>query len=312
MDVRAGLASLPLSRGPSAVTVGFFDGVHLGHQAVIRRTVAAAHERGLVPVAVTFDRHPREVLAPGREPPLLTTTERKARLVGALGVEALVVLEFTEAFSRWSPAEFVRRVLGEGLEARHVVVGTNFTFGHRAAGTLEVLRELGANEGGFSVEGVGLVSLGGRSISSSSIRQALAAGDLEWPARALGRRFVLDGTVVPGAGRGKDLGFPTANLRTDPRLLLPGRGIYAGVAEHAGRRYPAAISVGTNPTFGSEPLHAEAHLLDYDGVDLRGQPLALEFWARLRDEERFQSPRDLAAAMAGDVERTRRLVPWAG
>ena len=138
-----------------------------------------------------------------------------------------------------------------------------------------------------------------------------SAGDLEWPRIALGRRFVLDGEVVSGHGRGKGLGFPTANLQTWPRLLLPGQGIYAGVAELAGRRYRAAIDVGTNPTFGTEPLHAEAFLLDYDGDDLRGEPLALEFWERLRDEVRYDSVDELVAAIADDVERTRELVPAA-
>jgi riboflavin kinase/FMN adenylyltransferase len=154
-----------------------------------------------------------------------------------------------------------------------------------------------------------LVHVGGRRVSSSSVREALAVGDLDWPDRALGRRFVLDGEVVAGAGRGKGLGYPTANLRTWPRLLLPGSGIYAGVAEAGGERHVAAISVGTNPTFGAEPLHVEAYLLDYGGAELRGSPLGVEFWARLRDERWFDSPAALAEAIAGDVERTRSLVP---
>jgi riboflavin kinase / FMN adenylyltransferase len=188
------------------------------------------------------------------------------------------------------------------------VMGANFTFGHRAAGTMETLRELGARLG-LSAEAVDLVELGGRRVSSSSIREALAAGDLGWPHRALGRRFVLDGEVVGGRGRGRELGFPTANLRTWPRLLLPGQGIYAGVGELRGRRFLAAIDVGTNPTFGLEPLHVEAFLLDFDGNGLSGERLSLEFWARLRDEERYDLVEELVAAIAGDVERTRAIVP---
>jgi riboflavin kinase/FMN adenylyltransferase len=153
-----------------------------------------------------------------------------------------------------------------------------------------------------------LVHIHGRRVSSSSVREALAEGDLDWPERALGRRFVLDGEVVGGAGRGKGLGYPTANLRTWPRLLLPGSGIYAGAAESAGERHAAAISVGTNPTFGAEPLHVEAYLLDYGGAELRGSAIAVEFWARLRDERRFDSPAALTEAIAEDVERTRSLV----
>lgn len=308
MELLRGIASLPAPAGPSVVTIGFFDGVHRGHRAVFLRTVEIARERMLRPVAVTFDRHPREILTPGHEPRLLTTVERKASLIEATGIQALFVLEFTVEFSRWSAEEFVRRVLLEGLHAEHAVVGANFTFGHRAAGNLDVLRELGAPRG-LTAEGMGLVELDGHTVSSSSIREALAAGDLAWPLEALGRRFVVDGTVVSGAGRGVGLGFPTANLRTWPRLLLPGNGIYAGRARADGTDHVAAISVGTNPTFGVEPLHVEAYLLDYRGGDLRGRPLSVEFWARLRDELRFESPEELSRAIAEDVERTRALVP---
>jgi riboflavin kinase / FMN adenylyltransferase len=303
-----GLASLPLPEGPSVVTIGFFDGVHLGHRAVLERTVEAAGERKARSVAITFDRHPREVLTPGSEPRLLTGVDRKAALVAQTGVDVLVVLEFTPTFSTVPAEAFVRDVVVRGVGARHAVLGANATFGHRARGTVDTLPQLGAPYG-LTAERVELLELGGRVVSSSSIRDALAAGDLEWPHRALGRRFVLDGEVVSGAGRGKDLGFPTANLRTWPRLLLPGAGIYAGVAEHGGERNLAAIDVGTNPTFGVEPLHAEAFLLDFEGEELRGEPLALEFWERLRDEVRFDSVDELVGAIAEDVERTRRAVP---
>jgi riboflavin kinase/FMN adenylyltransferase len=307
VEIVRGLERLPLSDEPSVVTVGFFDGVHLGHRAVVARTVEAALERGARSVAVTFDRHPREILTPGQEPRLLTTVERKARLLQGTGLEVLVVLEFTRAFSRITAEDFVRDVLSGGVHAVHAVMGANFTFGHRAAGTVDRLPELGAPYG-LTAEGVPLVELDGRRVSSSSVREALAGGDLAWPLEALGRRFVLDGEVVSGAGRGKGLGYPTANLRTWPRLLLPGPGIYAGVAEHAERRFVAAIDVGTNPTFGVEPLHVEAFLLDFEDRELRGQPLAVSFWERLRDEERYDSVEELVAAIARDVERTRDVV----
>lgn len=308
MEIVRGLDRLPLAEEPAVVTVGFFDGVHLGHRAVFDRTVEAARERGVRSVAVTFDRHPREILTPGQEPRLLTTVERKAGLIEAFGVDALVVLAFTEGFSRVSAEDFVRDVLVGGLHAVHAVMGSNFTFGHRAVGTVGGLPRMGAPYG-LTAEGVPLLELEGRRVSSSSVRDALAAGDLAWPLRALGRRFVLDGEVVSGHGRGRGLGYPTANLRTWPRLLLPGQGIYAGVAEHGGRRFAAAIDVGTNPTFGVEPLHVEAFLLDFDGHDLRGEALAVSFWERLRDEVRYSSVEELAGAIAGDVERTRAVVP---
>ena len=301
-----GIAELAPGDRPSAVTIGFFDGVHLGHRQVIGRTVDAARERGLDAVAVTFDRHPREVFSPGREPRLLTTVERKIDLIATTGVDRLVVLEFTDEFSRWTGEEFVDRVLVEGLAARHVVVGNNFTFGYRAEGTVEVLAELGRADG-FDVDGVGLMTLGDRVLSSTSIRQALTEGDLRWPEEALGRRFVLDGRVVRGAGRGTGLGWPTANLQTLPRLLLPGEGVYAGRALHRDSGYRAAINVGTNPTFGQEPVHLEAFLLDFSG-DLVGEPLAIEFWERLRDEVRFESVEALSAKIAEDVQRTRAAV----
>jgi riboflavin kinase/FMN adenylyltransferase len=303
-----GIDALPLDDAPGVVTIGFFDGVHLGHRAVFVRTVEAARERGVRSVAITFDRHPREILAPGTEPRLLTTVDRKASLIEATGIDVLVVLAFTREFSRLPAGGFVANVLVDGVHAVHAVVGENFTFGHRAAGTVENLPELGA-PAGLTAESVSLVELEGQRVSSSSIREALAAGDLDWPRVALGRRFTLDGEVVSGHGRGKGLGFPTANLRTWPRLLLPGQGIYAGVAETGRRRHLAAVDVGTNPTFGTEPLHAEAFLLDYDGGDFRGEAIAIEFWERLRDEVRYPSVNELIEAIALDVERTRAVVP---
>jgi riboflavin kinase/FMN adenylyltransferase len=308
MEIVRGLDALPLSGGPSVVTVGFFDGVHLGHQQVLRRTVEAAKERRSCSVAVTFDRHPREILTPGSEPRLLTTVERKAALIEGCGIDALVVLAFTPELSEVAAEDFVRDVLVVGLHAVHARVGANFTFGHKAAGTVETLEAVGARLG-MTADEVDLFTIEGRVVSSSSIRESLSIGDLSWPHVALGRRFAVDGEVVSGAGRGKGLGYPTANLRTWPRLLLPGQGIYAGVAElFDGSRYAAAIDVGTNPTFGVEPLHVEAFLLDFPEEELRGQQLSVGFWERLRDEVRFDSVDELVAAIANDVDRTRAVV----
>jgi riboflavin kinase/FMN adenylyltransferase len=305
MRVVHGAGSLPIE-GPSSVTIGFFDGVHRGHQAVIRRAVEEATRRDLRPVAVTFDRHPLETLSPGKTPRLLTSLRRKAGLIEALGVETLLVLEFTDALSRWPPEAFVERVLVGGLSARHVVVGTNFTFGHRAAGNIGTLTELGSVHG-FTPEAVATFKVDGHPVSSTSIREALAEGELSWPERALGRRYAVEGTVVPGAGRGKGLGFPTANMRTPDGILLPGRGVYAGRAALGDRSWVAAVNVGINPTFGVEPLHVEAHLLDFD-ADVTGRVMEVEFWERLRDEVRFEAPEDLARQIKEDVERTRAVV----
>ena len=303
MEVRHGGSA---AAEPSSVTIGFFDGVHRGHQAVIRRAVDVARARELRPVAVTFDRHPLQTLSPGKTPPLLTTLRRKAELIEALGVDLLLVLEFTQELSSWSPERFSDEVLVQGVGAAHVVVGANFTFGHRAAGNLEVLNDLGAARG-FSVEGLGLAKIDGRPVSSTSIREALGEGDLEWPERALGRRYSVEGQVVRGAGRGVGLGWPTANLRTPSGILLPGRGVYAGRAVTKAGAWPAAVNVGINPTFGEEPLHVEAHLLGFEG-DLRDEVIAVEFWQRLRDEVRFESPDALSRQIREDVDATRRIV----
>ena len=307
MQIVRGLSKLPLPDRACVVTVGFFDGVHRGHQAVFARTVEEARARGIQSVAVTFDRHPREILTPGSEPRLLTTVERRALLIERTGIDTLVVLAFDRDFSLVPAEDFVADVLVDGLHAVHIVVGANFTFGFKALGNVENLPALSAPRG-VTAEGVPLLEIDGRTVSSTSVREALAEGDLDWPQHALGGRFVLDGEVVTGHGRGRGLGYPTANLRTWPRLLLPGQGIYAGVTEHEGRRYRAAIDVGTNPTFGSEPLHVESFLLDFEGDDLPGEPLSIEFWARLRDEVRYESVEELVTAIAADVERTVTLV----
>lgn len=307
MEIVRGLDALPLDGGPAVVTVGFFDGVHLGHQAVLGTVVHGARDRDVRSVAITFDRHPREVLSPGNEPRLLMTVERKALAIAERGIDVLVVLEFDRDFSLIPADVFVRDVLAGGVHAVHAAMGSNFTFGFKALGTMEALPVLGAPFG-LTAETVGLVAVDGRTVSSTSIREALSAGDLGWPQTALGRRFVLDGEVVTGHGRGRGLGYPTANLRTWPRLLLPGPGIYAGVAEHGGRRYRAALDVGTNPTFGVEPLHVESFLLGFEG-DLPGEPLAIEFWSRLREEVRYDSVDALVTAIGQDVERTLELIP---
>ncbi len=308
MDVRHGLDALPLDDRPSVATVGFFDGVHLGHQAVFDRVHAEARARGVRSVAVTFDRHPREVLTPGREPRLMTTVERRAELIAACGIDMLVVLPFDRDFSMVPAGAFVADILVGGVHAVHAAMGANFTFGFKALGTMENLSQLG-QPFGLTSEAVPLVEIDGRTVSSTSIREALAGGDLAWPREALGRRFVLDGEVVTGHGRGKGLGYPTANLRTWPRLLLPGQGIYVGIAEHRGHRYRTAFDVGTNPTFGVEPLHVEAFLLDYEGQDLPGEPLSIEFWARVRDEQKYDDIEALVAAIARDVAVARDVVP---
>ena len=308
-----GLGDVPGDWGPSAVTIGVFDGVHRGHQRIVARAreVAAGHRRPLV--VVTFDPHPDEVVRPGSHPPLLCTLRRRVQLLSELGADAVCVLQFTLEFSRLSPDEFVRVVLAERLHARHVVVGGNFRFGHRAAGDVALLAELGEKYD-FRAEGVPLLTDDGVRISSSLIRDRLAAGDVAGAARALGRPHRVEGVVVRGAQRGRTLGIPTANLETPPHTAIPADGVYAGwlaSLDETGleaQRWPAAISVGTNPTFDGQHRVVEAYALDRDDLDLYGVHVAVDFTARLRGMARFDSVDELIAQMRLDVDQARTLL----
>jgi riboflavin kinase / FMN adenylyltransferase len=273
-----------LERRPRAVAIGTFDGVHLGHRAVVR----AAVDAGQTPTVVTFDPHPRSVL--GNRVELLSTLERRLELLGRCGVEDVLVVEFTPEIAALEPEDFAQRYLVE-IGAEVVVAGTGFRFGRRRAGDLELLRRLG-----LDARQVPLVE----GVSSTRIRQLARSGDVAGAARLLGRPLEVDGIVVGGDQRGGTLGFPTANLRVDPGLLVPGFGIYAGAA--GDRR--AAISIGVNPHYGGTERRVEAYLLDWTG-DLYGERIVLELWQRLRDERAFGSEAELVDQIASDVEATR-------
>jgi riboflavin kinase/FMN adenylyltransferase len=295
------------------VTVGVFDGVHRGHQRIVARAQAVASARQLPVVVVTFDPHPDEVIRPGSHPPLLVTVRRRAHLLGEQGCAAVCVLPFTLDFSRLGPDEFVRTVLADRLHARWVVVGENFRFGHRAAGDVPLLAELGEKYE-FGAEGVPLLTEHGVTISSSEIRDLLNAGDVAGAARDLGRPHRVEGVVVRGHQRGRALGFPTANLETTPYPAVPADGVYAGwlaSLDSDGRettRWPAAISVGTNPTFEGRDRTVEAYALDRDDLDLYGVHVAVDFAARLRGMVRFDSAAALVEQMYQDVDAARALV----
>jgi len=308
-----GLEAVPPGWGRSVVTVGVFDGVHLGHQQLISRAVLRARERDLPAVVVTFDPHPAEVVRPGSHPARLTSLRRRADLVAELGVEAFCVLPFTPELSRVPAAEFVHEVLLDRLHAAHVLVGRNFTFGHRAEGDVELLTRLGKRFG-FGVEGLDLISDDGVTFSSTYIRACIDAGDVTAAAAALGRPHRVEGVVVHGDRRGRELGFPTANIATAPHTALPADGVYAGrfaidgAAGGSGPRLlPAAISVGTNPTFSGRVRTVEAYVLDVE-EDFYGYEVALDFVARVRGQERFDRIEDLVAQMHRDVEQIRGLL----
>ena len=307
-----GLADVPAGWGRSVVTIGVFDGVHRGHQRIVRR--AAELAAGLqLPVAVlTFDPHPDEVIRPGTHPPFLSTARRRSELLAGLGVDAVCVLPFTLEFSRLGPDEFVQAVLVDRLHAARVVVGDNFRFGHRAAGDVALLGELG-DKYDFAAEGVPLLADDGRTISSTGIRERLAAGDVAGAARDLGRPHRVEGVVVRGHRRGRSLGFPTANLETLPHTAVPADGVYAGwlaSLDTAGReeeRWPAAISIGTNPTFDGRERTVEAYALDRDDLDLYGSHVAVDFAERLRGTARFDSVPELIEQMHADVDAARAI-----
>lgn len=296
-----------VSATPSAVSIGFFDGVHLGHQTIVRTALDHAASRGLRSVVVTFDRHPMQIVRPDKVPPLLMTTPRRAAALAALGPDLVVVLPFDERLRMLSAETFIARVLRASLDARHVVVGRNFRFGHRAAGDVELLTTVGRRDG-FTVDGVDLVAVDDEPVSSTRIRDALGRGDVRSAARLLGRPFVLDGTVVHGDHRGRGLGYATANLRLGDGLAVPAAGVYACMFVHPdGRRLPAVTSIGTNPTFNGEGLRVETHVLDVD-EDVYDLQVAVEFHGFVRGQERFADITSLIAAMDDDVARARRML----
>ncbi|MCW2777452.1 MAG: riboflavin kinase/FMN adenylyltransferase [Frankiales bacterium] len=301
-----GVESAPSGWGRCVVTVGVYDGVHLGHQQIIGMAVDAARADGVPSVLLTFDPHPSEVVRPGSHPAVLTSQRYRAELVEALGVDVVCVLPFTRDFSRLEPDEFVHKVLVEHLHARHVVVGENFRYGYKAAGDIVSLAAAG-RRWGFTVEGVPLSGSGGTTWSSTYVRACVSAGDVEAAAAALGREHRVEGFVVKGDQRGREIGYPTANLEPLPWSAVPADGVYAGRLVLRGEQLPAAISIGTNPTFDGQDRRVEAYVLDYSG-DLYGEHVGLSFTARLRETLRFDGVEPLVEQMAKDVARARELL----
>jgi riboflavin kinase / FMN adenylyltransferase len=292
-----------------AVTVGNFDGVHLGHQSLAAETVRQARARLGTAVALTFDPHPSRVLSPDRAPSTLMTLDQREAALAALGIDRVAVLPFTFELSRESAADFARKVLRDAVGARVVVVGEGFRFGRGREGDLTGLTRLGRSLG-FEVVGTAPVIHEGAPISSTRIREALARGSVSAARRMLGGRFFVDGTVVRGLGRGRTIGLPTANLAV-VNETLPARGVYAGFcrelpASGAPRR-PAVVNIGHRPTFGAGALSVEAHLLDFEG-DLYGRALRVEFEERLREERAFDGPAALVRQVQDDIGRARRML----
>ncbi|MEU7821931.1 bifunctional riboflavin kinase/FAD synthetase [Catellatospora sp. NPDC049133] len=301
-----GYDAAPGGWGRAVVTIGVFDGVHTGHQQTIGHAVKRAREMGLPAVVLTFDPHPSEVVRPGSHPAMLTSPQRKAELLAGLGVDVLCVQPFTLDFSKLDADRFVHDVLVEHLHAALVVVGENFRFGHKAAGDVELLAKLGRTFG-FAVESAPLVTGDGTVYSSTYVRACVDAGDVEAAAAVLGRPHRLEGVVVRGDQRGREIGFPTANLMVAKYAAVPADGVYAAWLVRGNERLPAAVSIGTNPTFAGQDRRVEAYVLDFSG-DLYGERLALDFVSHLRPTLKFDGVAALVEAIEDDVARTRAVL----
>jgi riboflavin kinase/FMN adenylyltransferase len=304
------MTEVPGDLGRTVVTIGNFDGVHLGHQHVVRRAVEVAGEVGVHDVvAVTFDPHPIAVLRPEHAPPTLTTIDERLGLLEAAGVDDVLVVPFSREIAAWTPEEFIDRIVVGALHAKAVVVGANFRFGNRAAGDCATLREAGVSRD-FVVEGITLD--GGPQVwSSTYVRNCLTSGDVAGAAEALGRPFTVRGTVVKGDERGRELGFPTANVPMNGSVAAPADGVYAGRLTRldTGEEYPAAISVGTNPTFdGERERRVESYVLDRTDLELYGAEVEVAFVERLRGMVRFDGVDKLIETMHDDVRRAREIL----
>lgn len=329
-----GRDDIPTDWGRCVLTIGVFDGVHRGHAELISHAVKSGRSRGVPTVLMTFDPHPMEVVFPGSHPAQLTTLTRRAELVEETGIDVFLVMPFTADFMKLTPERYIHELLVESLHVVEVVVGENFTFGKKAAGNVNLLRKAGERFG-FAVEGMTLVSEGSEpglgerndgvllrdetvTFSSTYIRSCVDAGDVVAAAEALGRPHRVEGVVVRGDGRGRVLGFPTANVAPPMHSAIPADGVYAAwftVLGHGpvvgtvipGERYQAAVSVGTNPTFSGRTRTVEAFVLDTE-ADLYGQHVAVDFVARIRGQEKFESVDDLVVAMGADTERARTIL----
>ncbi|WP_025157061.1 bifunctional riboflavin kinase/FAD synthetase [Leifsonia aquatica] len=308
MKVFRAVEEVPDGFGPSAVTIGKFDGVHSGHRAVIARLREVAADRGLTAAVITFDRNPLELIAPEKCPASLVSNGQKLDLLAGTGIDATLMVAFDRALADLEPEEFVHRILVDRLHTAAVLVGSDFRFGHRGAGDVPLLRELGEKYG-FAVELIDDVRPEhGRRVSSTWIRELLAEGDVAHAAELLGHVPTLRGVVVHGAARGRELGYPTANLSPESEGLIPADGVYAGWLTDGGETYPAAISVGNNPTFEGVPhKQVEAYVLDRE-LDLYGHCVEVSFVQRIRGMVAYHGVEPLIAQIAADVEQARGIL----
>ncbi|HNQ02101.1 MAG TPA: bifunctional riboflavin kinase/FAD synthetase [Syntrophales bacterium] len=307
MDVIRGLDKIPSKYECSVVTIGNFDGIHLAHQGLLRKVVTEAADRKCRGVVLTFEPHPQKVLHPERRPfYLLTTLEEKLKLIEGLGIDAVILIEFTPEFSKTSAEQFVRGILWDRLHLEKLIIGHDTAFGNRKTGNETFLRSMGEKLG-FDVEAIEGVQVEGILVSSTSIRHALQEGDVRRAMQLLGRPYNLRGPVVKGYRRGSEIGVPTANIASE-KELIPARGVYAVTAEMEGRRHPGVLNIGYSPTFGDNRLTVEVHLLDFPREELYGKPIEVFFIDRIRDEVKFENPQQLVRQIERDIERARELL----
>jgi riboflavin kinase/FMN adenylyltransferase len=286
------------------LAIGFFDGVHLGHQQIIRQTIADAHQHNAVALVLTFDRHPNSIVAPGRVPPLIYSLPQKLRAIESLGADHLLLVGFDKKISEQSGETFVRGLARDLGSIQSICVGADFVFGHKRSGDVALLKKLGG-ETGFSVHGLAAVALDSRVVSSTRIREAIRAGDLDGASQMLGRPYAIAGQVIYGDKLGRQLGFPTANLDV-AGLVLPPNGVYSGFTKLKRQIYRLALNIGFRPTMisGKPELRVEAHLLDFSG-NLYGVELEIEIGEKLRNERKFASPAELREQITRDIASVR-------
>jgi len=307
MKIVRSLKNIPEDLKGGVITIGNFDGVHRAHQAILDRVLQVAKKTGTKAIVMTFEPHPQQVLHPERKPfYLITTLDEKLELLEEKGIDAVVLIEFSLEFAKTTARTFARDLLCGNFQPTLILIGHDYTFGSGKEGKPEYLRKEG-RDCGFDVEVMGAVEMEGGIVSSTRVRQAILEGDVALASRLLGRHYTLRGHVVKGDGRGKDIGFPTANIEPE-KLLVPGRGVYAVIAEMDGKRYKTALNIGYNPTFTEEKrTTVEAHLLDFEG-HLYGRKLLLRFIERIRDEKKFDGPGPLIEQIRRDVKRTREIL----
>ncbi|MHB8880696.1 MAG: bifunctional riboflavin kinase/FAD synthetase [Thermodesulfovibrionales bacterium] len=296
------LNKLPRTFSNSVITLGNFDGLHLGHQELIKKVIARAKETGGTSMVVTFRPHPLKILCPEKCPPLISIYEEKIGLIEALGIDVLVKIPFTLEFARMAPEDFVKDILFGLLGAKEIFVGYNYRFGRDRAGNIEMLKDLGARYG-FAVRQVEQISLAGEVISSTKIRHLLREGGVEQAARLLGRNYAITGVVIRGDGRGRSLGFPTANI-APKHAIIPSHGVYAVRLFVRDRLYDGIANIGMRPTFDKKTLSIEAYIFDFD-EDIYGEEISVYFLKKIRDEIKFNSIDELIRQITSDIEASR-------